>query len=582
MERRVFLAIVLSLLVLYAYQSFFAPPPVSPPAPAASGAAGSSDTPAAAAPSGTAEPVERPAEPPVPAVAAVVAETSEREIVVSTTKAEVVFTNRGGRVVNWRLKDYLENQTTPVDLVPARVPPNQPRPFSLEVPDTQLTRRANDSLYRVSGDTNGRVDATSGPATLVFEYEAEDGVRVRKEFVFEPDSYIVTFSATMLRGQELLNPTVTWGPGLGDAGALSAGGSFFTGNYVQPPGAIYHRDGEVERITADQNAETPTHEGDFLFAGIDDHYFIVSMIQPGRARLDYQPVTLQQGEDVAQKYLSFKARFENGPQSIKYFVGPKEFESLSAAHPQLTYAINFGIFRVLVTPLLQGLKWIHGYVNNWGWSIILLTIFINLVLFPFRHKSLVSMRKMQLIQPQVKAIQDRYADLKMTDPARQKMNTEIFALYREKGVNPASGCVPMLLMMPVLFAFYALLSQAIELRGAPFGFWIHDLSLKDPYYVTPLLMGGTMVWQQWLAPTSADPVQARMMMFMPIVFTAMFLGFPSGLAIYYLVSNLIQIGQQYFTNRIIGPPPQVAARPAAERRVKSVGSGRTQAAEEKK
>jgi YidC/Oxa1 family membrane protein insertase len=190
------------------------------------------------------------------------------------------------------------------------------------------------------------------------------------------------------------------------------------------------------------------------------------------------------------------------------------------------------------------------------------------------------MRKMQLIQPQVKAIQERYAHLKMTDPARQKMNTEVMNLYREKGVNPAAGCVPMLLTFPVLFAFYSLLSQAIELRGAEFGFWIHDLSQKDPYYVTPLLMGATMFWQQWLAPTSADPVQQRMMLIMPVVFTALFLGFPSGLAIYYLVSNLFQISQQYFTNRKLGPPPGVPPpRPPAERRVKKVGAGRTAGAE---
>ena len=169
---------------------------------------------------------------------------------------------------------------------------------------------------------------------------------------------------------------------------------------------------------------------------------------------------------------------------------------------------------------------------------------------------------MQAIQPQVKAIQERYSDLKVTDPARQKMNTEVMNLYREKGVNPAAGCVPMLLTMPVLFAFYSMLSQAIELRGADFGLWIHDLSMKDPYFVTPILMGATMFLQMKMSPTTADPTQQRMMMFMPVVFTAMFLNFPSGLAIYYLVSNLCQIGQQYFTNRTIGPPALVPARSA--------------------
>ena len=160
----------------------------------------------------------------------------------------------------------------------------------------------------------------------------------------------------------------------------------------------------------------------------------------------------------------------------------------------------------------------YAFIGNYGWSIIFLTIIINLVIFPLRHKSLVSMRKMQELQPQLKAIQDRYAGLKMTDPGRQKMQTEIMGLYKEKGVNPASGCVPMLLTLPVLFAFYSLLSQAIELRGASFGGWITDLSEHDPLYITPVLMGLTMFWQQKVTPSTADPAQQRVMMMMPLMF----------------------------------------------------------------
>ncbi|MGH8189653.1 MAG: membrane protein insertase YidC, partial [Steroidobacteraceae bacterium] len=169
-------------------------------------------------------------------------------------------------------------------------------------------------------------------------------------------------------------------------------------------------------------------------------------------------------------------------------------------------------------------------------------------------------------------IQDRYADMKVTDPARQKMNTEVMNLYREKGVNPASGCVPMLLTLPVLFAFYSFLSVAIELRGAQFGLWIRDLSQPDPYYVTPILMAATMFWQQRITPTSADPAQQRIMLIMPIMFSVMFLSAPSGLVLYWFVSNLWAIGQQYFTNWLLGPMP---ARPATERRLKSAGSGKT-------
>jgi YidC/Oxa1 family membrane protein insertase len=185
------------------------------------------------------------------------------------------------------------------------------------------------------------------------------------------------------------------------------------------------------------------------------------------------------------------------------------------------------------------------------------------------------MRKMQMLQPQLKAIQDRYAGLKVTDPSRQKMNTEIMNLYREKGVNPASGCVPMLLQMPLLFAFYSMLSQAIELRGADFGLWIHDLSQADPYFIVPVLMAASMYWQQKITPTTADPAQQRIMMMMPLMFSVMFLWAPSGLVIYWFVSNVWAIGQQYFTNWWLGPMPVTTVRPPAERRLKNAGAGKS-------
>ena len=169
-----------------------------------------------------------------------------------------------------------------------------------------------------------------------------------------------------------------------------------------------------------------------------------------------------------------------GSFSQRFFQGPKDIDVLRDVEPQLVRAIDFGMFAALVVPLLLALKWINGFVHNYGWSIVVLTIFINLVIFPLRHRSMVSMRKMQALQPEIKSIQDRYAKYKLTDPERQKMNQDMMALYKQKGVNPASGCVPMLLTLPVLFAFYAMLSVAIELRGAPFIGWIRDLSRHDP------------------------------------------------------------------------------------------------------
>jgi YidC/Oxa1 family membrane protein insertase len=281
---------------------------------------------------------------------------------------------------------------------------------------------------------------------------------------------------------------------------------------------------------------------------------------------EFKPLTLPAPENRERHLLAYTLKPATPGQPIKFFVGPKQFDELQKLGPDFTRAIDFGYFSWLVVPLLGTLRWLYGFTGNYGWSIILLTIIINLVMFPLRHKSSVAMRRMQAIQPQMKVIQDRYAHLKMTDPARQKMQEEVSALYKERGVNPASGCLPMLLTLPVLMAFYSLLAQSIELRGAPFAAWIHDLSAADPFFVLPALMGLTMFWQQRVTPTTADPSQQRVMMVMPIMFTAMMLFSASGVVLYWFVSQVWAIGQQYLTNWIVGPQPALAKPPAAAAR----------------
>jgi YidC/Oxa1 family membrane protein insertase len=307
-------------------------------------------------------------------------------------------------------------------------------------------------------------------------------------------------------------------------------------------------------------------------------------VKPSQAlRLQYSPVdAVVEGYQQGAHYVSWAARYASPLQAAAYFAGPKDFDVLAAVDRDLVRSIDFGMFAWLVVPLLRALKYLNGYVGNYGWSLILLTVLINLAMFPLRHKSVVSMRKMQDVQPEVKAIQERYSKLKMSDPGRAKMNTELMALYKERGVNPASGCVPMLLTLPVLFAFYSMLSVAIELRGAPFMGQIHDLSAHDPWFIWPVLMGVTMFIQQKMTPSTADPIQQKMMLFMPIMMTGMFLWAASGLVIYWTVSNVWGIGQQMITNRIIGPSVQRTVRPPAERRVKNVGGGKTDLASKDK
>ena len=558
MERRVLLAISLSFVVLFLYQRLFPPPaeptPSTPTTAAAPVSAGSVTPPPVA--------VSTPAA--VPAVPAVKSDTAEREFVIETQQVRAVFTNRGGRLKSWGLKQYPDRSGQLVDLIPAEVGV-QPLPFSLATGDAAQTARLNGELYAVENMAPARIDATSSPAALTFVYEGADGLAVRKRFTLDPSGYVIVFNAEVKQGGATLNPSVVWGPGLGDEIARAAGsGGMFSGGYVYPAAGFVQQNGSVTRFAGAAASTAGPQSGAFRYGGVTDHYFVSALVEPpGTQRFDFAHVALPDPAQpaLARQLVSYTATFDKAPGDVRVFLGPKQFEALKAINPEFTKVIDFGMFAILAVPLLGALQWVHGFVGNYGFSIIILTILINLVMWPLRHKSVVSMRKMQELQPQLKAIQDRYAHLKMTDPARGKMNEEVMALYKSKGANPASGCVPMLLTMPVLFAFYSLLSQAIEIRGAPFALWITDLSLRDPWYITPLLMGGTMFWQQRLQPGTGDPVQQKVLMFMPVMFTAMFMTAPSGLVIYWFVSNLWAIGQQYFTNWLIGP-----AKPAGVKR----------------
>ena len=565
MERRVLLAIFLSFVVLYVYQSVFVPP--QPPPTTKSNVDSSQEAVTRSNPNSPA-----PQTPVAPKLAPPLVSASEvREVVVDTGKVRAIFTNRGGRLTKWLLTDYTTNDGEPLNLVPSGLQ-DQQLPFSLQSDDETTTITLNSALYQIENSgAASTVDATTAPATLTFAYQDTTGLEVRKEYRFTPDSYSVELVVQATQNGLPINVALELGPGLSDSGSLVGEGGFFSGMLSQAPQAIFHTGDDVERVGASNINETPTHEAAFRFVGIDDHYFVVAVIEPGISRVDYKTVTLPPlTNDQSQRELvAYKIQFPETPPPIKVYFGPKLFDELQRVDDEFVRAINFGIFAWLVVPLLGVLNWIYGFVGNYGVSIITLTILINLAISPLRHKSMVSMRKMQALSPRIKAIQDRYKELKFSDPARGKMNSEVMAVYRENGTSPASGCLPMLLTMPVLFSFYALLGQAVEIRGAEFGLWVHDLSQKDPYYITPLLMGATMFWQQRITPTTVDATQQKVMLAMPVMFTFLFLSLPSGLVLYWFVSNLCAIGQQYFTNRLIG------ASPLPDRRVKNIGSGRT-------
>ncbi|MGQ0736364.1 MAG: membrane protein insertase YidC [Acidobacteriota bacterium] len=576
MERRVLLAISLSFLVLFGYQALFMPAPL-PETPAANTPSAGPAAPPALETPPAAPAAAAPAEAsraPAPAVI-VSGDSQEREVVVETDRVRAVFTNRGARLRHWVLKQYRNDQGEPLDLVPEAIPAPHSFPFALRTTDAAITARLNDALYRPSSPS---LLVTAEQTTLTFEMEDGDGLYSRKEFTFAPGSFIVSFSALVRQGTEVLNPAIEWGPGLGDDIARASAGSFLSPLYLYKGQAIYHTNDEVEREAASSLGRGVVREGQFRWAGVDDHYFISALIAPtGPIRLDYQPVTIpaRSSPEVSGQYVSYAVQFPAPPANVRFYIGPKQLDIMQAIDPEFTRAIYFGMFAWLAAPLLGALRWVHGFIGSWGWSIVVLTILINLAMFPLRHKSVVSMRKMQELQPQLKAIQDRYAKYKVTDPERQKMNSEVMDMYRTRGVNPASGCVPMLLTMPFLFAFYAMLSQAIEIRGEGFLGWIPDLSRADPFFITPGLMGLTMFWQQRITPSTMDPTQQKIMMFMPIMITVTMVFAPAGLVIYWLMSNVWAIGQQYFTNWLIGPPKIHNVRPAAESRPKAVVESRT-------
>ena len=577
MEKRVLLAVVLSFMVLYAFQAINPAPEAPKPGPAPVSGTAAPHTPAPA--DAKVEPSPALAQPPAAEVAApVLADAAEREIVVESNVVRATFTSRAGALKSWQLKNYLNAAGQPLELVPQDVPPGTPRPFTLTVDDAAASNTLASALFRPSVPS---LSLGAAPATLTFEYSDSAGLTASKQFSFDPASpYVVSVTATVTKGGAPLVPTIQWGPALGTALDANA-----AGYYNMPPRAIVHQ-GSEERYDATELSEFASTPGSYEFVGVDDHYFMVAAVTlkaPVQVQYQTLQLPLREGTDKPPPpYVSWSTRFATAPANIAFFVGPKDYDVLRAVSPDLTRAIDFGIFSPLVVPLLRSLKWVNTYVGNYGWSIVTLTVLINLVMFPLRHKSVVSMRRMQEIQPEIKAIQERYAKLKLTDPARQKMNTEMMALYKERGVNPASGCVPMLLTLPVLFAFYAMLSVAIELRGAPFFGWIKDLSLHDPLYITPVLMGLTQFVQTKMTPSTADPTQQRIMLLMPLMFMGMFLWAPSGLVIYWTMSNIWAIGQQAITNKIIGPQQQRAPRPAAERRAKPVGTGRSEAAKERK
>ncbi|MFQ5929598.1 MAG: membrane protein insertase YidC, partial [Acidobacteriota bacterium] len=328
------------------------------------------------------------------------------------------------------------------------------------------------------------------------------------------------------------------------------------GDFASPQIAFYKAD-SVARYSADDLEERPVEiDSGARWVALDSKFFTYLILNPDgirggrmlRTEFSEESEEMESEKGPAVPLLSAEVSLERGARCL-VFIGPKDYKVLEEADKTLSGLIDYGWFAFLVKPLLLALRFVYGYVHNYGWAIIILTFVINVALFPVRYKQMSSMKKMSELQPQMKAIQEKYKKMKRSDPRKQKMNEEVMALYKKHGVNPLGGCLPLVIQMPFLFAFYQMLYSSIELRGAPFIGWIQDLSQADPLYVTPILMGVSMVAQQKMTPAAGDPTQRKMMMFLPVIFTFFFLNFSSGLVLYFLFSNLFGMMLQFLLQK---------------------------------
>lgn len=318
--------------------------------------------------------------------------------------------------------------------------------------------------------------------------------------------------------------------------------------------AVVRVNGKLTRVGPAKLSSPQRVSGAIEFAGVQDQYFLIALLPDSLLEAVSASAAAGAQGPVAQVAVLGSEGVVRGT----LYLGAKEHATLAAYGRGMEETISFGIFSFLSVGFLVALRWIYAWAQNWGLAIVVLTAAIRVLLFPLNHKSAVAMKRMQTLQPKIKAIQERYQERAKKDPkARERMNQETMELYRKEGVNPMGGCLPMLIQLPILWALYSLFSVAIELRHAPFMLWIKDLSLKDPTYITPILMTATMVAQQLLAPQVGDPAQRRMFMLMPFIFGFMFINFPAGLVLYWLVNNVLTIAQQMLTQRMMD-----AAKPA--------------------
>jgi YidC/Oxa1 family membrane protein insertase len=543
MERRLLLVFALTFLVIILFQPLLKKYLPQPAAPAP-------ESPAAAQPSPQTVAATGP-QVPVPAGASQQA-SAETETVIENDLYRVTFTNRGGQVKSWILKTYFDEHGKPLELV-SKAAEKYGYPLSLWTYDEAQRNKLNSALY-VASDS-GKLNA---PAQLTFEY-ADADVSVRKTLSFD-HTYVVHLETSVVSKGSQVTAFPIWPAGFGDQSSPSS----YAASRIE-----HQYNDKTERLDIKKISGSATLQGPFNWAAVVDQYFAAVFLPDDIENVAM--VTLRHqvdvprdarnpkpGETIREDVLGVAVGNLGRPTVERVYVGPKSLGVLEAVPvPTLTGApqdlralINFGFFGVIARPLFLWLKWTYGWVHNWGWAIVIQTLIINLALLPLRVASMKSALKMQKVAPQIKAVQEKYKKYSMRDPRKQEMNQEVSALYKAEGVNPVGGCLPMIIQMPFLFAYYSMLGAALDLRQAHW-LWIHDLSSPDPMHILPIGIIITMLLTQRMTPQPGmDPSQQKMMTFMmPLMLGVISWNLAAGLCLYWSEGNLIAIAQQAVMNR---------------------------------
>jgi len=552
---------VLALVALLAFQYF---KPATPPAPAqqqqaANQAVNQNSTPASVPQAGTGQTVAGATA--QTSGAPTVAASAETLTIVENELYKITFTNKGAKVKSWILKKYKDSQGHPLDLVNQRAAPDFGYPLSLYTYEPALTDELNNqALYQASATGN-----VAAPAGIIFKY-AKGPLTVTKTFMFN-NSYVVDTEVSVTRSGSPVRALVSWPSGLGDQEEVA---QYAASKFASSIGGKRDSTGPTKGWFSTGVSGNATSEQPYDYAAAIDLYFAAAFLPavPARATVVTLHQTIQAPKDAtapnSEKFpspvLGLAVGDTSGVTHTRLFAGPLQFDVLANLHStapdglatgeDLKPLIQFGSLKIIAEPLFLLLRFVHGYVGNWGWAIVICTIAFNLLMMPTRFMMMKSSLKMQRIQPKMEAIKKRYAHLKATDPKRAEMNAETMKLYKDEGINMYGSCLPLLVQMPLLYGYYRVLGNVIELRQAHW-FWLPNLAISDPLHILPIVIIASMFLVQFITPSPGmDPAQRRMMAFMmPAILGFSMWNFASGLALYWATGNLINLGLQLGINR---------------------------------